>query len=135
MVLRAWTYDQLLHVQVGGVQEAAGRGRRKHRDGIRRAGRAQIRAFEWIDGDVDLRQRDRGPALERVRHADPFADVQHRRLVALAFANDDRAVDRHRVHRAAHRFDRGLVGSMTIALPHRVGARDRGLFDDAQELE
>ena len=36
---------------------------------------------------------------------------------------------------AAHRFDRDLVGPMTIALPHRVGARDRRLFDDAQELE
>ena len=66
---------------------------------------------------------------------DLLADVQHRRFVALAFADDDRAVDRHRVHRAAHRFDRRLIGPMTIALPHRVRARDGGLFDDAKELE
>ena len=74
-------------------------------------------------------------ALERMRHAHLLADVQHRRLVALAFADDDRAVDRHRVHHAAHRFDRGLVGPMAIALAHRVRAGNGGLFDDAQEFE
>ena len=59
---------------------------------------------------------------------------QHRRLVALAFADDDRAVDRHGVHLAAHRLDRDLVGAVAIALAHRVRAGDGGLFGDAEEL-
>jgi hypothetical protein len=117
------------------MQQAAGRRCRKHGNGIRCAGRAQIRAFERIDGDVDLRKRARGTALERMGHANLFADEQHRRLVALAFANNDRPVDRHRVHGAAHCFDRGLVRSVTIALPHRVCARNGRLLDHAQELE
>ena len=70
-----------------------------------------------------------------VRHADLLADVEHRRLVALAFADDDRAVDGHRVHLAAHRLDGDRVGLVPIALSHRVGAGDGGLLDDAQEVE
>ena len=69
------------------------------------------------------------------RHADLLADVEHRRLVALAFADDDGAVDRHGVQRLAHRLDGDLVGLVAIALPHRVRARDRRLLDDAQEVE
>ena len=66
---------------------------------------------------------------------DLLADVEHRRFVALAFADDDRAVDRHRVHHLAHRLDGHLVGLVAVALPHRVRARDRGLLDDAKKLE
>ena len=72
--------------------------------------------------------------LSLLRQADLFADVEHRRLVALAFADDDGAVDRHGVHLAAHRLDRHLIGAVAIALAHRVGARDGGLFGDAKEL-
>ena len=74
-------------------------------------------------------------AVGMMRHADFLADVQHRRLVALTLADDDRAVDRDRVELLAHGLDRGLVGQVPIALPHRVGAGDRRLLDDSQELE
>ena len=76
-----------------------------------------------------------GRALSACAMPDLLADVEHRRLVALAFADDDRAVDRHRVHHAAHRFDGDLIRPVAIALPHRVRAGDGRLFDDAQELE
>ena len=36
------------------MQQAAALGRRQHGDGVRRAGRAQVGAFERIDGDVHL---------------------------------------------------------------------------------
>ena len=52
--LRARADDELLHVEVGRVQQPALLGRREHGDGVRRAGRAEVRAFERIDGDVDL---------------------------------------------------------------------------------
>jgi hypothetical protein len=70
-----------------------------------------------------------------VRLADALADVQHRRFVALAFANDNRSVNRHMVQHPAHRLDRHLIRLVPVALPHRLGARDRRLFDDAQEFE
>ena len=66
---------------------------------------------------------------------DLLADVEHRRLVALAFADDDRAVDRHRVHLAAHGLDRRLIRQVAVALPHRVGTGDGRLLDHAEELE
>ena len=42
--------------------------------------------------------------------ADPLADEQHRRLVHLAFADDDRAVDRKHAQLAPHGVDGGTVG-------------------------
>jgi len=135
VVLRARADDQLVHVEIGGVQQPSRRRRGKDGDRVGRADRAQVRAFQRIDRDVDLRQRDGGAALERVGHAHLLADVQHRRRVALALADHDGAVDRHRIHRAAHRFDRGVVRAMAIALAHGVRAGNGGLFDDAQEFE
>jgi len=70
-----------------------------------------------------------------VRPAHLLADEQHRRLVALPFSDDDRAVDRHLVHRLAHRLDGRLVRLVSVALSHRLGARDRRLLHDLQELE
>ena len=55
-ILRARTDDELLHVEVGRMQQTAAFGGREHGDRVRRAGRAEVRALERIDGDVDLRQ-------------------------------------------------------------------------------
>ena len=133
-VLGAGADDQLLHVEIGRVQQAAFVGRGQHRDGIGRAGGAQVRALERIDGDVDL-VVGAALAVALAGQADLLADEEHRRLVALTLADDDGAVDRHRVELAPHRFDGRLIRAVAIALPHRVGTGDGRLFDDAQELE
>jgi hypothetical protein len=64
-----------------------------------------------------------------------FADIEHRRFVALTLADDDRPVDRHRVHHLAHRLDGNLIGLVAVALAHRVRARNRRLLDDAEKFE
>ena len=133
-VLRAGADHQLLHVEIGRVQQPALVGGRQHGNGIGRAHRAEIRALERIDGDVDL-VVGAAVAVGLAGQADLLADVEHRRLVALTLADDDGAVDRHGVELAAHRLDRRLVRPVTIALAHRVGAGDGRLLDDAQELE
>ena len=78
--------------------------------------------------------RIRAP-VARVRDADFFADVEHRRFVALALADDDGAVNRHRVHHLAHRFDGDEIGVVPVALAHRMGAGDGGLFDHPKKLQ
>ena len=70
-----------------------------------------------------------------MHETDFFADEQHRRLVALAFADHDGAVDRHRIHDAPHRFNGDVIRFVAVALAHRVCAGDGGLFDDAEEFE
>ena len=87
--------DQLLHVEIRRMQQPAALGRGEHGDGVRRAGGAQVRALQRIDGDVDRRQRAGSRRLRR--DADLLTDVEHRRLVALPFADHDGAVDRHAV--------------------------------------
>ena len=73
----------LVHVRVGRVQELAVLGHRDDRERVVEAVGAQVRPLQRIDGDVDL-----GRVGVAVAHL--LADVEHRRLVALTFADDDR---------------------------------------------
>ena len=127
--------DQLLHVEVGRVQQAAPLRRRKHGNRAGSAGGAEVRALERIDRDVHLRRAEPAAAVDDVGEPDLLADEQHRRLVALALADHDGAVDGHRVELAPHRRHRRLVRLGAVALPHRLRAGDGGLLDDAEELE
>ena len=90
--------DDLVHVDVGRVQQAAALGGGQHRDGAGRAGGAQVGALERVDRDVDLER-----ALDAALRAQLLADVEHRRLVALALADDDAAG--HRQQSSSRRID------------------------------
>ena len=103
----------LVHVGVGRVEEAAMRRHGDAGDGVGPALGADRGALERIEGDVDL-----GPAAG----ADLLADVEHRRLVALALADHDRAVDVEHVQRLAHGVDGGLVGGLLVAVADQPGA-------------
>ena len=116
----------LVHVDVGRVEQRAGLRHRHHGDRARHVLGAQRRAFQRIDGDVDLRTGGRAHAL---------ADEQHRRLVALALADHDRSVDGQAVEFAAHRIDGGLVGGLLVAPPAQARGRNRGALGDAHEFE
>ncbi len=67
--------------------------------------------------------------------ADLLADVQHRRLVALALADDDAAADVHVAEGAAHRLDGGAVGAVAVAEPDEAGRRQRRRLGDANDFE
>ena len=116
----------LVHVAVGRVQQRAGV---RHGDGGDRARHvlgAERRAFQRIDGDVDL-----GAALG----ADLLADEQHRRFVDLALADHHRAVDRQLVELAPHGVDRGLVGGLVLAAAAQPRRRHRRALGHAHDLE
>ena len=104
----------LVHVAVRRVQQRR-RARQWRQNGDGEFGRffaAHGRAFQRVERDVDLR-----PVLG----ADLLADVEHRRLVALALADDDGAVDRQAVQFAPHGVDGGLVGRLLVAAPTHSG--------------
>ena len=123
--------DDLFHVAVGSVQQAAFFRGREHGDRSRRTGRAQIRSFQRIDRDVDVRN------LLTIGEgaADLLSDVEHGSVVALAFADDDGAVHRDRVHGLAHGLGRDLIAQMAVALAHGARRFDGGVFHHAQELQ
>ena len=130
--------DELLHVEVGRVQQAALLGRGQHGDGIRRAGRAEVRAFERIDGDVDLRETDHAEALDRLwRVTRPTFSPMYSIGASSRSPSPMTIVPSigTAVHDLAHRLDGDLIGLVAVALSHRVRARDRRLLDDAEELE
>ena len=64
-----------------------------------------------------------------------LADEQHRRLVELALADDDGAVDRQLVELAPHGIDRRLVGRLLGAAAAQPRRRDRRALGHAHDLD
>ena len=91
----------------------------------------EVRALERIDGDVDA--WDVVPIGAPA--ADALADVQHRRLVALALADDDPAGEVDLVHRLAHRLGGGLIGAIALAASHEPRRLDGGGLGDPDHLK
>src|SRR4029079_1010912 len=67
--------------------------------------------------------------------ADLLADVEHRRLVALALADDDLALDVEAVQRGAHGVDRHLIGGPLVAAPDQLESGHGGGLGDADRFE
>ena len=104
----------LLHVAIGRMQQRAGF---SHCDRGDRPGHvfgAERRAFQGINRNIDFRS---------VLSADLFADEKHRRFINLALADNDGSVDRQLVEFAAHGIDRGLIGSLVLAVPAQGAPR------------
>ena len=89
---------------------------------------AQVRALQRIDGDVDL-------GRVGVAVADLLADVEHRRLVALALADDDAPADVQVAEGAPHRLDGGAVGAVLVAEADEAGRGERRRLGDANDFE
>ena len=114
------------------MQQSPSFARRQHGDRVRRARRAKIRSFQRIHGDVHLRKQ----CFRSVRRQSYFfADVQHGRLIPLAFTNHNRSVNLHRVHGLAHRFDGHFIGMVPVAESHRARRRNRRVFHHPQKIQ
>src|SRR5262249_22988687 len=127
--------DELLHVQIGRVQQAALLGAGHHGNRVRRARGAEVRAFERVYGDVNFRERLRPGNTFFVPQAHFLADVKHGGFITFTFTDDDFAAHRHRVHNLPHGFDGNVVRVFALSLPHGVRRGDGGGFDDAQEIK
>ena len=71
----------------------------------------------------------------RRRRTHPLADIQHRRFIALAFADHDVSGDRHIFESAAHGLHRGMIGTGAVALSHGARGRDGGFLHHARHLK
>ena len=118
----------LVHVDVGRVQEIALLGDGEHGERVGPGLGGDGRALERIERDVDF-----GTAA--LGRSDLFADEQHRRFVALAFADDHGAVHRQLVQGGAHRLDRGGVGGFLVAAADQRRGRDCRRFGDPHHFE
>jgi hypothetical protein len=148
MVKASQVLDRVLVLEMVRVTEAAavaaskliGRGDEKAADHAAvEAMRVALNTLE-LDGTVVIGEgeRDEAPMLyigEKVGAAqgsgpridialDPLAYVEHRRLVPLAFADDDGPVDMQIVERPAHRFHRGGVCGLFISAADQGRGRD-----------
>src|SRR2546421_4261183 len=99
---------------LGVIERAMSTGERDDRNRIWQAFGKERRALDRINGDIDLWWRT---------VTNPLADIEHRRLVFLAFADDDHAVHLDLPERVAHGGDRSAISLVLIAPPHPAGTR------------
>ena len=123
---------ELLEVRIRGVDEAALLGSREHGDRPGLAVGDEVRPFQRVDRDIDLRGVTR---IGVVALADLLPDEQHRGLVALALADDDPPGELDLVHRPPHRLDGGVVGFILLAAAHEPGRGDRRSLGHPDHLE
>src|SRR5256714_1295838 len=126
--------DDLVHVDVGRVQEPAALGGGEHRVGVVRARAAGVCALGRVNGDFNVGEVF-GVRVVVVARADLLADEEHGCLVALALADDDATAHRHDVHLLAHRLYGHVVGVLAVALPHRPRRSDGRGLAYAQEVQ
>ena len=105
----------LVHIGVRRVQQAAARGDGQDGEGIGHRLGGQRRAFERIERNVDLRP---------VIGADFLADIEHRRFVALAFADDDAALEVDGIEGRAHRINCSSIRLFFVAAADFLGRRN-----------
>ena len=67
--------------------------------------------------------------------AELLADVEHRRLVALAFTDDDAPAHVHVAEGATHGLGGGAVGAVLVAKADEAGRGQRGRLGDANDFE
>ena len=129
-ILARRPHDDLFHIAVGGMQEAALFRRGQNRDRSRCAGSAEVGAFQRIDCNINAGNLP--PVVESATHLLP--DIQHGSVVAFALANHDGAAHWDGVHGLAHRLSGNLIAQRTVSLAHGARRGDGRLFDDPQEF-
>ena len=123
-----WADGDLVHIDIGGVEQTAFFRNRQYGERIRAGLGGDGGAFERVERDVDAR-------TAALRAANFFPDEQHWRFVALAFADDDGAIEIELVERVAHRFDSGGIGGLFITAANQLGTGDGGIFGDAYHFK
>src|SRR6266478_5252666 len=124
----AGTHGDLVHVRVGRVEQVSLLRHGDHAERVGSAGRRDGGALERIESDVHL-------WIVGVAPAHLLADVEHRRLVPLAFADHDRAADVERVERLAHRVHRRLIGALLVPPAHQAGRGHRRRLGEADGFQ
>ena len=116
----------LVHIDVGRVEETALRPHRDHGQRILAALGGDRRPFQRVEGDIELRT---------LPGADLLADEQHGRLVPLALADHHRAVDVEAVQGPSHGLDRGLIGRPFVTPADQAGSRQGRRFGHPHRLQ
>ena len=124
--LKARTDGEFVHIGVGRVQHGAARAHGDHSQRVGHVFGGQGGAFERVKRDVHA---------GAIAGADFLADVKHRGLIPLAFADDYDARDVEHVELLAHSVDGGLVGGFLVTFADQLGRGQRGGFGNAGEAE
>ncbi len=120
------TDGDLFHIDVRRVKQVALLGNRDHRKRVWQVLGADRRAFQRIERDIDVRP---------LFGTNFFADVEHRRFVTLALADNHRSGNRKAVQFLAHCIDGRLIGSHFVAAAPQPRRRHCCTLGHADQFE
>src|ERR1700752_1625277 len=132
---RRWPNYNLVHVDIGCIQQTTPFGGSQNCNRVVGAKRAEVRALERIDGYINLRTRFSNLLTNTKAAAYFFANVEHRRFVTFAFANHHAPAHGHSVHYFPHCFDSYVIRKLSITLTHGSGGSYCRGFGYAQEIQ
>ena len=117
--------SQLLHVEVGGVEQTTTVGSSENSHGATLVESTKVGAFTRVNSEIHSR-----PGAG----ADLFSDVEHGGFVTFALANHDAALHLDLVHTLAHGIDGQCIRFILQAFAGERGGSDGGLLDDLENF-
>ena len=121
---------ELVHVNIGRMQKAALFRECHSRNRIRPALGGDGGTLQRVNGDIHFR-----PAAGLGVKPDFFADIEHRRLIHLTFADHHRAGDGDGIKGLAHGFHRGAIGGVLVTPANPAGSGKRRSFRHAHQFK
>ena len=117
--------SQLLHVEVGGIEQttAIGSGKNSHRAALVEG--AEVGAFTRINSEIHART---------IASTDLFSDVEHGSLVAFALTDDDAALHLNLIHALAHGINGQCIRFILQTFAGERGGSNGGLLDDLENF-
>ena len=122
----ARTNRNLFHVNIWRVEQIAFFGDGNNSQRIRQVLGADRRAFQRIESDINVRP---------LFGADFFADIKHRRFIAFAFTDHDRASNRKAIQFLTHGINGSLISSHFIATSTKACCSHCRAFGHTNEFQ
>jgi hypothetical protein len=116
---------QLVHVEVGSVEQAPSLAGGQNGHGTVLGVGAEIGSLAGIDGKIHTGAH---------AAADLLTDVQHRRLVTLSLADDDPTLHGDLPHAQTHGLDSRLVSLVLFTVAGEMGRSDGSLLNDFEQF-
>ena len=117
--------SQLLHIEVGGVEQTTTVGSGEDSHGAALVERAEVGAFARVNSKVNA-----GAGAG----ADFFSDVKHRGFITFTLADHDAALHLDLIHALAHGINGQCIGFILQAFAGERGGSDGGLLDDLENF-
>ena len=125
LALGSWRSSQLLHVEVGGVEQTTTVGSCENSHGTALVKSTKVGAFARVNGEINARAS---------AGTDLLSDVKHRGFITFPLTNHDAALHLDLIHALTHGIDGQCIRFILQTFAGERGGSDGGLLDDLENF-